>query len=92
MSEPAPIAFSVADAARRAGISRSMLYEIVAAGELPLVRVRNRSLILDSDLRQFLEHRRVSQPLGAGNQRSPQTTPQDRKEACHSSVAEVSPP
>ena len=54
------IAYSVPNAAMRAGISRSMLYELIAVGDVPIVKVRGRSLVLDSDLRAFLERCRVA--------------------------------
>jgi excisionase family DNA binding protein len=56
-----PIALSIAEAAACAGLSRSLLYERIAAGELPIAHVGRRTLILVDDLRAFLERHRVGQ-------------------------------
>jgi excisionase family DNA binding protein len=53
-SEPSPIAFSVADAAQRAGLSRSFLYEQMQVGRLPFLKAGKRRLILDADLHSWL--------------------------------------
>ena len=59
MSDPAPLAHSVPDAARRIGISRSGLYVLIARGEIPIAKVGNRTLVLDDDLRAYLARHRV---------------------------------
>jgi excisionase family DNA binding protein len=54
-----PIARSVRDAAACIGISRSALYLVIGRGELPVVKVGSRTLILDEDLRAYLARQRV---------------------------------
>ncbi|MBV8523263.1 MAG: helix-turn-helix domain-containing protein [Acetobacteraceae bacterium] len=54
MTEPAPVAYTVRDAARVAGISRSQLYELFAAGKLTPRRCGRRTLVLANELEAFL--------------------------------------
>jgi excisionase family DNA binding protein len=54
-----PLAHAIAEAVRLTGLSRSLFYQQIADGHLPTVKVGRRTLILDRDLRDFLEHRRV---------------------------------
>jgi excisionase family DNA binding protein len=54
-----PIAYSVRNAAAHIGISRSSFYLLIARGELPVVKVGSRTLILDDDLRAYLARQRV---------------------------------
>lgn len=54
-----PISLSITEAAACTGLSRSLLYERIAAGELPIARVGRRTLVLVDDLRAFLERNRV---------------------------------
>ena len=51
-----PIAYTVAEAAQAARISRTRLYAAVAAGELTLRKNGRRSIVLATDLRRFLEN------------------------------------
>lgn len=60
---PAPISYSVADAVKASGISRSALYEMIATGELPSGKVHGRRLILREDLEALI--RRHLQPQAA---------------------------
>jgi excisionase family DNA binding protein len=50
-------ALSVAEAAKRAGVSRSFLYERIASGELPTVKWGKRRLVLVPTLRRCLASR-----------------------------------
>lgn len=56
------LAYAPADAAQRAGISRSRLYELIAAGEIPARKLGTRTLILRADLEAYL----VDLPLMGG--------------------------
>lgn len=49
-----PEAESVAEAARRAGVSRTFLYERIAAGELPTIKAGKRRLVRVEALRAWL--------------------------------------
>lgn len=51
----APDAESVAQAARRAGVSRTFLYERIASGELPSVKIGKRRLVRVEALRTWLK-------------------------------------
>jgi excisionase family DNA binding protein len=51
----APEAESVAAAARRAGVSRTFLYERIASGELPTIKLGKRRLVRVGALRGWLE-------------------------------------
>lgn len=59
MTTTDPIALSITEAAARSGLSRSLLYERIAAGELPTAHVGRRTLVFVDDLRTFLERHRV---------------------------------
>ena len=50
------IAFTLKEAARASGISRSLLYLAIGRSELRARKCGARTLILDSDLRRFLRN------------------------------------
>jgi excisionase family DNA binding protein len=50
-----PEAESVGDAARRAGVSRTFLYERISSGELPTVKLGKRRLVRVEALRGWLK-------------------------------------
>jgi excisionase family DNA binding protein len=54
-----PLAHSVSDAAQRIGISRSLLYLLISRGDIPITKVRHRTVVLDDDLRAYLTAHRV---------------------------------
>jgi excisionase family DNA binding protein len=49
-----PLLYQIPEAARRLGISRSMIYELVWAGELHFIKLGRRSLIREEELQTFL--------------------------------------
>jgi excisionase family DNA binding protein len=53
-----PIAVRVQKACRRTGIGRSKLYELIAAGEIEIVKVGTITLILIDSLQSFVELRK----------------------------------
>ncbi|MGD9715178.1 MAG: helix-turn-helix domain-containing protein [Thermomicrobiales bacterium] len=53
------IAYSIAEAARVAGIGRTKLYELINAGELPLIKVGSRSLVRRVDVEALLDRNTV---------------------------------
>jgi len=54
-SEPqSKIAYTVREAVRASGLSRSTLYLVIGSGALRVRKHGTRTLILDSDLRRFL--------------------------------------
>ena len=53
------LAYSIPNAAARIGISRSNFYELIRAGEIPIIKIGARSLVSDHDLRAFLERHQV---------------------------------
>ncbi len=59
-----PVARTIPDTIEVSGLGRTKLYELINRGELPVVVVDGRTLILDQDLRECLARRR--QYRGAG--------------------------
>ena len=55
--ELTPLAVRVREACRLTGIGRSKLYELMAAGEIRIIKVGSITLIPFAGLRQFLEQR-----------------------------------
>jgi excisionase family DNA binding protein len=53
-----PLAVRVREACRLTGIGRSKLYELIAAGEIEIVKVGTITLIPVAALETFLQHRR----------------------------------
>ncbi|MBV9931319.1 MAG: helix-turn-helix domain-containing protein [Alphaproteobacteria bacterium] len=51
-----PITCSVQDATKLSGLSRSYLYELIAADRIITKKLGRRRLVLVSSLRDFLEH------------------------------------
>jgi hypothetical protein len=49
------IAYTISEAVQASGLSRSMLYVAIGHGELRARKCGARTLILDSDLRKFLQ-------------------------------------
>jgi excisionase family DNA binding protein len=49
------VAFTIKEAARASGLSRSLLYVAISRGALKARKCGARTLILDSDLRKFLQ-------------------------------------
>lgn len=54
-----PELITIPVAAARLGLSRSKLYEVIADGELPTVRIGRARRIAVDDLRLFIAQRRV---------------------------------
>jgi excisionase family DNA binding protein len=52
-----PLAHKIPDACRRLGCGRTMIYELLAAGELRAIKLGNRTLIPESELQKFIESR-----------------------------------
>ena len=49
------ISISIVEAARRAGVGRSSIYEAINRGELPIRKCGRRSLVLVRDLKSWIE-------------------------------------
>ncbi|MBA6101696.1 Helix-turn-helix domain protein [compost metagenome] len=49
-----PLALGIDDAARVIGVARSMLYEIVARGDLPSFKLGRRRMILAKELETYI--------------------------------------
>ena len=63
-----PIGLSIAAAVKASGIGRSTLYEAIADGHLPAKKLGRRTIVLQTDLRDWLERlpRLVPSRLGGG--------------------------
>jgi excisionase family DNA binding protein len=57
---PAKLAYTVWEAQEVSGLSRSLLYEAMKAGELQFIKVRSRRLLLHEDLAAWLKSKRVA--------------------------------
>jgi excisionase family DNA binding protein len=57
MSLEPPLALSIVEAARIAGVGRSTLYEVIRLKQLPVKKIGRRTLILRTDLREWIESR-----------------------------------
>jgi excisionase family DNA binding protein len=53
-----PRLLTIAQAAERLGLSRSKLYELIAAGEISTVRIGRSRRIIPDDLASFIDSRR----------------------------------
>ena len=52
---PEPLAMSISDAVRLAGVGRSKLYQEISTGRLRAVKVGNRTVIRAADLAAWLD-------------------------------------
>lgn len=59
------LAYKINEAATAVGISRSKLYQLIAAGELRKTRVGGRSVIRAADLEALLDGASSKEPTGA---------------------------
>ena len=55
--EPMPITVRVREACRLTGIGRSKLYELIAAGEIEIIKVGTITLVPLASLTRFLQRR-----------------------------------
>jgi excisionase family DNA binding protein len=60
-----PLGLSILDAARIAGIGRTLLYGEIREGRLPVRKVGNRSLISRDDLVAWLANLPTAKPMPA---------------------------
>ena len=51
---PAPLAYTVQDACKAAGLGRTTLYELIAAGRVRAMKAGSRTLIEADSLRSYL--------------------------------------
>ena len=51
---PEPLAYRISDACRVAGIGKSLLYVMAAAGEIKLTKIRGRTVVLRSEIERVL--------------------------------------
>jgi excisionase family DNA binding protein len=57
-----PLAYGIEDAADALGLSRSRIYELIAAGDITACKVGKRTIIPTTELTAFLERHRVERP------------------------------
>ena len=57
---PTPLAYGVIAAAAALDLSRSRIYELIAAGEIAICKIGKRTIIPTGELTAFLERHRVS--------------------------------
>lgn len=64
-----PLIWTVSEAAQRLRLSRSVVYVLMANGQLRSVKIGKARRVLDTDIRDFLERVRTSdEPLRIGAQ------------------------
>jgi excisionase family DNA binding protein len=51
---PAPLAYTVPDACKAAGLGRTTLYELIAAGRVRAMKAGTRTLVEAESLRRYL--------------------------------------
>jgi excisionase family DNA binding protein len=61
----APISLSIADVVASTGLGRTKVYAAIRDGELAIVKIGKRSLVLDEDLRAWLRRHRFARGAGA---------------------------
>jgi len=61
---PTRLAYTVGDAANTLSLSRSRIYELVAAGEIAVCKIGKRTVIPGSELIAFLDRHRVARWTG----------------------------
>jgi hypothetical protein len=66
-SAESKVAFTIKEAVRASGLSRSLLYVAISRGALQARKCGARTLILDSDLRRFLRHLPLLTKRGAAS-------------------------
>ena len=52
-----PLAVSISEACHMLGIGRSKLYELIAAKDVPLIKLGRKSLVPVASLRAFIENK-----------------------------------
>jgi DNA binding domain, excisionase family len=55
--EKARLAYTIPDACAAIGVSRSMLYELIGAGEIRTIKIGTRTLVPASELAAFVERK-----------------------------------
>lgn len=53
-TQPLPLAWRIDSASHRAGIGRTMLYQLIKDGEIKTIKVGRRTLIPESELQRWL--------------------------------------
>jgi len=61
----APISLSIADVVASTGLGRTKVYAAIRDGELAIVKIGKRSLVLDDDLRAWLRRHRFAREADA---------------------------
>ena len=57
-SSPEPLAYRVSDAVRVSGLSKSLIYQLAAAGKINFSRIGRRTLVPRADLQRIIEEGR----------------------------------
>jgi excisionase family DNA binding protein len=66
------LAYGIDDAAAALGLSRSRIYELIAAGEIAACKVGKRTIIPAAELTAFLDRHRVARLSGVRAAPTPQ--------------------
>lgn len=60
-----PLANRVEEACRRLGIGRSMLYQMIGAGEIKTIKIGCRTLVPETELQKVIASRLNSEAIGS---------------------------
>lgn len=71
---PQPLAYTIDEIPQAARIGISKIKEEIAAGELPIVKIGKRTLVLHEDLHAYLARHRVTR--GSGSEAMPGPAPE----------------
>lgn len=56
---------TIAGAVARTGCSRTKLYEAIQRGELPIIKIGRKTLILETDLKKWLHRHRLRREVAS---------------------------
>lgn len=76
-TQPQRLAYGIDEAAQALDLSRSRLYELIAAGEITACKVGKRTIIPATELTAFLDRHRVAGLSAAQTGGSPAPRPQE---------------
>jgi excisionase family DNA binding protein len=68
--------YSINEAARKLGISRAFLYELVAAGDLEIIHIGKKPVVTAPSIARLIEHRRQAAQAKRAARAVPQSPPQ----------------
>lgn len=62
-----PIALSIPEAAAAIGVGRSTFYKMIASGEIPVIKIGNRTLVRVADLEDWVARQPACHDIATAN-------------------------